>query len=79
MMPVPEVPRLPDPLRSFAVLIGTSYYGSAELADLPAVDNNLDALAGLLTHPAVRIGDPDISDCRLVQLNRAAWPALRVR
>jgi hypothetical protein len=54
MMPVPEVPRLPDPLRSFAVLIGTSYYGSAELADLPAVDNNLDALAGSTNPPSLR-------------------------
>lgn len=41
--------RLPDPQRSYAVLIGTSTYHFPELADLPAVRNNLDALARVLT------------------------------
>lgn len=43
--------RLPDPRRSFAVLIGVSTYSSDELADLPAVDNNLSALGDALTDP----------------------------
>lgn len=41
--------RLPDPQRSYAVLIGTSTYHFPQLADLPAVRNNLDALARILT------------------------------
>ncbi|MGI8332368.1 caspase, EACC1-associated type [Actinomadura scrupuli] len=45
--------RLPDPGRSYAVLIGTSAYRSAGLADLPAVANNLTALAEVLTDPAL--------------------------
>ena len=43
--------RLPDPQRSYAVLIGTSTYRSAELADLPAVRNNVEGLAEVLTDP----------------------------
>lgn len=43
--------RLPNPHRSYAVLIGAGTYQSAELPDLPAVRNNLDALAGVLTDP----------------------------
>jgi hypothetical protein len=35
------------------VLIGTSTYRSGELADLPAVRNNLDGLAQVLTDPAL--------------------------
>jgi hypothetical protein len=45
--------RLPDPQRSYAVLVGTSTYGSRELANLPAVRNNLDGLAQVLTDPAL--------------------------
>ncbi|MBO3744875.1 WD40 repeat domain-containing protein [Streptosporangiaceae bacterium NEAU-GS5] len=45
--------RLPDPLRSCAVLIGTSSYESAELEDLPAVARNLTALHDVLTDPAL--------------------------
>jgi len=41
----------PDPRRSYAVLIGTSTYASAELAGLPAVAGNLTGLAGVLTDP----------------------------
>jgi WD40 repeat protein len=41
--------RLPDPRRSYAVLIGTYTYRSAELPDLPAVRNNLTDLAAALT------------------------------
>jgi len=43
--------RLPDPERSYAVLIGTASYRSPELTDLPAVTNNLDELAEVLTDP----------------------------
>jgi hypothetical protein len=45
--------RLPDPQRSYAVLIGTSTYHFPELADLPAVHRNLGALAGVLTDQAL--------------------------
>ncbi|GAB4060606.1 caspase, EACC1-associated type [Catellatospora paridis] len=43
--------RLPDPTRSYAVLIGVSTYQSAELPNLPAVRNNLADLALVLTDP----------------------------
>ena len=43
----------PDPRRSYAVLIGTSTFASAGLADLPAVAGNLTGLAGVLTDPAL--------------------------
>ena len=69
----PDLPRLPDPQRSFAVLIGTSHYSSTELPDLPAVRNNLNALARLLTHPMLGglptqrcVVLPDPSDARTV-------------
>ena len=45
--------RLPDPERSCAVLIGTSTYHFSELADLPAVRNNVKGLAEVLTSPAL--------------------------
>lgn len=47
------VERLPDPERSYAVLIGTSSYQSGKLAErpLPAVRNNLTDLAAALTDP----------------------------
>jgi hypothetical protein len=45
--------RLPDPGRSYAVLIGTSTYQSPELPNLPAVRNNLLGLVAALTDPAV--------------------------
>jgi hypothetical protein len=45
--------RLPDLQRSYAVLIGTSTYHFSELADLPAVRNNLDGLAEILTDQAL--------------------------
>lgn len=45
--------RLPDPQRSYAVLIGISTYHFSELTDLPAVHRNLDALAGVLTDQAL--------------------------
>src|SRR4249919_1512139 len=51
--------RLPDPRRSYAVLIGSSRYGSAELSDLPAVAGNLAGLAGVLTDPALGGFPPD--------------------
>lgn len=37
--------RLPDPDRSYAVLIGASRYHDTDLPDLPAVSNNVTALA----------------------------------
>ncbi|MGH3923425.1 MAG: caspase family protein, partial [Pseudonocardiaceae bacterium] len=45
------IERLPDPERSYAVLIGTSSYQSGKLAErpLPAVRNNLTDLAAVLT------------------------------
>jgi hypothetical protein len=51
--------RLPDPRRSYAVLIGSSRYGSAELSDLPAVAGNLAGLAEMLTDPALGGFPPD--------------------
>ncbi|HEY1345010.1 MAG TPA: caspase family protein, partial [Streptosporangiaceae bacterium] len=50
--------RLPDPRRSYAVLIGSSRYGS-ELSDLPAVAGNLAGLAEVLTDPALGGFAPD--------------------
>jgi hypothetical protein len=65
--------RLPDPQHSHAVLIGTSTYRSPELADLPAVRNNLNGLAGVLTDPTLGglptercITLPDPTDARTV-------------
>src|SRR5690242_7190567 len=46
--------RLPDPDRSSAVLIGTSFYGP-DLPGLPAVQNNLQDLAVLLTDPVLGV------------------------
>ncbi|WP_144126643.1 caspase, EACC1-associated type [Catellatospora sichuanensis] len=43
--------RLPDPARSYAVLIGVSDYRSAELPSLPAVRNNLSDLQRVLSDP----------------------------
>jgi hypothetical protein len=53
--------RLPDPQCSYAVLIGTSTYRSSELSDLPAVHNNLDGLAEVLTDP--RLGGLPADHC----------------
>src|SRR6478672_8251182 len=44
--------RLPDPRRSYAVLIGNRY-GPAGLNDQPAVAGNLAGLAEVLTDPAL--------------------------
>jgi hypothetical protein len=46
-------PRLPDPNRSAALLVGASRYDADTLPDLPAVANNVDALAGLFTDAAM--------------------------
>jgi WD40 repeat protein/uncharacterized caspase-like protein len=44
--------RLPDPQRSYAVLVGTSRYRATDLLpDVPHVGNNLTALAEVLTSP----------------------------
>jgi hypothetical protein len=43
--------RLPEPDRSHAVLIGASRFDHADLSDLPAVRNNLQALAEIFTDP----------------------------
>ncbi|MFE0028749.1 caspase family protein [Amycolatopsis sp. NPDC059021] len=44
--------RLADPLRSRAVLIGTSEFADPDLPALPAVRNNVTDLAAILTAPA---------------------------
>ena len=44
---------LADPLRSYAVLIGSAAYDAPSLGDLPAVTHNLTRLAELLRDPAV--------------------------
>ncbi|ALG12116.1 caspase family protein [Kibdelosporangium phytohabitans] len=41
--------RLPDPVRSRAVLIGAATYADPELHDLPSVRNNVADLAAILT------------------------------
>ncbi|MGP3968061.1 caspase, EACC1-associated type [Streptomyces sp. 6N223] len=43
------MPRLPDPARSQAVLVGVADYASADLEDIPAARNNLSDLHELLT------------------------------
>ena len=45
--------RLPDPQRSYAVLIGNAAYASGGLGGLPAVAGNLTGLATVLTDPAL--------------------------
>ncbi|MFD7029228.1 caspase family protein [Streptomyces sp. NPDC059917] len=44
---------LADPQRSYAVLVGTSAYVSAQLEDIPPVANNLERLGDLLEDPSV--------------------------
>ncbi|MFJ6939818.1 caspase family protein [Streptomyces sp. NPDC101132] len=44
---------LPDPARSRCLLVGVSRLAANDLADLPAVDNNLEALRAVLTDPEV--------------------------
>ncbi|MFI8101042.1 caspase family protein [Streptomyces sp. NPDC086023] len=44
---------LPDPARSRCLLVGVSRHASDDLADLPAVENNLEALRAALTDPEV--------------------------
>ncbi|MEU6354925.1 caspase family protein [Streptomyces sp. NPDC047072] len=56
--------RLPDPQRSYAVLIGASTYRADTVADLPAVRNNLYDLAAVLTHP--RLGGMPVERCVVV-------------
>jgi len=65
--------RLPDPQRSYAVLIGASTYHFSELRDLPAVRRNLDVLAEMFTDQTIGwlplercIVLPDPTDVRLV-------------
>ncbi|GIJ47830.1 hypothetical protein Val02_47160 [Virgisporangium aliadipatigenens] len=43
--------RLPDPTRSYAVLVGVWSYEADTVLDLPAVQNNLTALRTVLTDP----------------------------
>ncbi|MGA5197638.1 caspase, EACC1-associated type [Streptomyces exfoliatus] len=50
---------LPDPLGSYAVLIGSSSYESPDLEDLPAVSRNLEDLGRLLEDPGVWGLPPD--------------------
>jgi len=70
--------RLPDPRRSYAVLIGNSTYASAELGDLPAVASSLTGLAEVLTDPALGAFPP--GRCAVVAdptSARTAYRALR--
>jgi hypothetical protein len=53
--------RLPDPDRSYAVLIGSSRYESEGLPDLPAVRNNVADLAAAITNP--EMGCLPVSRC----------------
>lgn len=43
--------RLPDSSNSYAILFGTSSYQSNDLPNLPAIQNNLDDLAAVLSDP----------------------------
>ncbi|WP_148308104.1 caspase family protein [Actinoplanes friuliensis] len=45
--------RLPDPESSRAVLIGVSRYDSDGFPDVPAVKNNVSALADILMNPSL--------------------------
>ncbi|MBD0738730.1 caspase, EACC1-associated type [Streptomyces sp. CBMA29] len=62
---------LADPLRSYAVLIGSSAYADPGLDDLPAVANNLARLGELLEDPTVWGLPPD----RCVRVPEPASPA----
>lgn len=42
--------RLPDPVNSRALLLGTSSYDSEDLVDLPSVAGNVEDLAGFITN-----------------------------
>jgi proteasome lid subunit RPN8/RPN11 len=55
---------LPDPDRSYVMLVGTSDYRSGALAALPSVANNLEALADVLCDP--KLGGFSRSRCRTV-------------
>jgi Trypsin-like peptidase domain/Caspase domain len=70
--------RVPNPDSSNAVLIGTAVYQSAQLADIPAVYNNLVQLAATMTDP--EIGGFVAARCTTI-LNpvdgRAVYEALR--
>ncbi|MBX7267846.1 caspase family protein [Micromonospora sp. Llam7] len=56
--------RLPDPPTSRALLIGASRFTSADLHDLPAVVNNVQALTDVLTDPVH--GGLDRSSCQVL-------------
>ncbi|WP_395360998.1 caspase domain-containing protein [Streptomyces sp. YH02] len=75
---------LPDPLGSYAVLIGSSSYASPDLDDLPAVSRNLEDLGGLLEDPGVwglppdhitRVAEPSSSADLLDAVREAALRA----
>jgi hypothetical protein len=51
--------RLPDRANSNALLIGAARFASDGIGDLPAVVNNVEALAGVLTDPTLGVIDPD--------------------
>jgi hypothetical protein len=67
--------RLPDPQRSHALLIGSAAYRSPELPDLPAVRNNLAALAGVLTEP--RLGGLPVDRCAVLPDPTGVQPTYR--
>ncbi|MFG2775307.1 caspase domain-containing protein [Streptomyces sp. NPDC048350] len=51
--------RLPDRSRSWAIVMGTGHYESAELPQLPAVEANVEAVADTLTTPGLGGFDKD--------------------
>jgi len=46
-----DIPNLPDPSRSAAILIGVSQYADEDLPDLPAAADNIRGLRNALTDP----------------------------
>jgi caspase domain-containing protein len=46
-------PRLADPARSRAVLVGTAHYDDPDLEDIPAVEANVEDLAAVLADPGL--------------------------
>jgi hypothetical protein len=67
--------RLPDPRRSYAVLIGNAANASAGRYSLPAVTGNLAGLAGVLTDPELGAFPPD----RCIVARDPASPAAACR
>jgi proteasome lid subunit RPN8/RPN11 len=67
--------RLPEPERSYAVLVGVWSYDTDEVLDLPAVENNLVALRKVLTDPDGTALPPD--NCVTIRNPREARTVYR--